>query len=93
MLQEFTWKLESITCILFGDGLVRRYMEAVTITHLKTAQRICRYVKSTLDFGLFATTKYTYYNKSYYNKNDYCGNTRTITSIHQISLQELLKNW
>jgi hypothetical protein len=28
------------------------------------------------------TTKYTYYNKSYYNKNDYCGNTRTITSIH-----------
>jgi hypothetical protein len=30
----------------------------------------------------FTTTKYTYYNKSYYNKNDYCGNTRIITSIH-----------
>ena len=28
------------------------------------------------------TTKYAYYNKSYYNKNDYCDNTRTITSIH-----------
>ena len=29
----------------------------------------------------FTTTKYTYYNKSYYNKSDNCGNTPTITSF------------
>jgi hypothetical protein len=38
--------------ILYGIGLVSRYMEAPTMTHLKTAKRILRYVKGTLDFGL-----------------------------------------
>ena len=45
-----------LTCIrldiLFVIGLVSRYMEALTMTHLKTAKRILRYLKGTLDYGL-----------------------------------------
>ena len=48
--------LKYLTCtrpdILFGAVLVNRYMEAPTMTHLKTAKRILRYLKGTLDYGL-----------------------------------------
>ena len=48
--------LRYLTCtrpdILFGVGLVSRFMEEPTTTHLKTAKRILRYIKGTLDFGL-----------------------------------------
>ena len=38
--------------ILFGIGLVSRYMVAPMMTHLKTAKRIIRYLKGTLDYEL-----------------------------------------
>ena len=38
--------------ILFGTVLVNRYMEAPTMTHLKAAKRILRYLKGTLHYGL-----------------------------------------
>jgi len=45
-----------LTCtrpdILYGVGLVSRYMESPTTTHFKAAKRILRYVKCTIDFGL-----------------------------------------
>jgi hypothetical protein len=48
--------LRYLTCtrsnILYGVGLVSRYMESPTITHLKAAKRILRYAKGTIDFGL-----------------------------------------
>ena len=48
--------LRYLTCIrpdiLFGTVLVNRYMEAPTMTHLKAAKRIVRYLKGTLDYGL-----------------------------------------
>ena len=48
--------LRYLTCtrpdILFGVGLVSRYMKAPMMTHLKTAKRILRYLKDTLDDGL-----------------------------------------
>ena len=48
--------LRYLTCtrpnILFGIVLVNRYMEVPTMTHLKTAKRILRYLKGTLDYGL-----------------------------------------
>ena len=48
--------LRNLTCtrpsILFGVGLVSCYMEASTMTHLKTAKRILCYLKGTLDYGL-----------------------------------------
>ncbi|XP_071738725.1 uncharacterized mitochondrial protein AtMg00810-like [Rutidosis leptorrhynchoides] len=49
--------LRYLTCtrpdILYGVGLVSRYMEAPTINHLKAAKRILRYIKGTIDYGLF----------------------------------------
>ena len=48
--------LRYLTCtrpeILFGVGLVSCYMEAPTMTHLKTTKRILHYLKGTLDYGL-----------------------------------------
>lgn len=49
--------LRYLTCtrpdILFSVGIVSRYMEAPTVTHLKAAKRILRYLKGTVDYGLF----------------------------------------
>ncbi|KAA0062710.1 putative mitochondrial protein [Cucumis melo var. makuwa] len=45
-----------LTCsrpdILFNIGLVSRFIESPTTTHLKVAKRILRYLKGTLDYGL-----------------------------------------
>ncbi|RDY08990.1 hypothetical protein CR513_06716, partial [Mucuna pruriens] len=39
--------------IMYAVGVVCRFMEAPTSTHMKAAKRILRYLKGTLDFGLF----------------------------------------
>ncbi|XP_019248334.1 PREDICTED: uncharacterized protein LOC109227589 [Nicotiana attenuata] len=39
--------------ILFAVGVVSRFMEAPTSTHLKVTRRILRYLKGTINFGLF----------------------------------------
>ena len=48
--------LRYLTCtrpdILYSVGLVSRYMEAPTTTHMKAAKRILRYLKGTMDYGL-----------------------------------------
>ncbi|GKV50107.1 hypothetical protein SLEP1_g56822 [Rubroshorea leprosula] len=38
--------------ILYGVGLVSRYMEAPTSTHMTMAKRVLRYIKGTVDYGL-----------------------------------------
>ncbi|KAM1156872.1 hypothetical protein EV1_027295 [Malus domestica] len=49
--------LRYLTCtrpdILYAVRLISRYMENPTTTHLKTAKRILRYLKGTINFGLF----------------------------------------
>ena len=49
--------LRYLTCtrpdILYATGLVSRYMETPTTTHFKAAKRILRYLKGTIDFGLY----------------------------------------
>ncbi|XP_070045497.1 uncharacterized mitochondrial protein AtMg00810-like [Nicotiana tomentosiformis] len=49
--------LRYLTCtrpnILFAVGVVSRFMEAPTSTHLKVTRSILRYLKRTIDFGLF----------------------------------------
>lgn len=62
-----------IPYILFGVGLVSRYMEAPTMTHFKAVKRILRYLKGTLDFGLM----YSFSNDSKlvgYCDSDWAGN-------------------
>ena len=48
--------LHYLTCtrpdILYAIGLVSRYMENPTTTHFKTAKRILRYIKGTINFGI-----------------------------------------
>jgi len=49
--------LRYLTCthpdIFYGVGLVSRFMEIPTMTHFKALKRILRYIKGTIDFGLF----------------------------------------
>lgn len=56
IFKSLVGSLRYLTCIrpdiLYGVGLVSRYMESPTTTHFKAAKRILRYVKGTIDFGL-----------------------------------------
>nr|XP_009757763.1 PREDICTED: uncharacterized protein LOC104210538 [Nicotiana sylvestris] len=71
--------LRYLTCtrpdILFAVGVVSRFMEDPTSTHLKVTRRILRYLKSTIDFGLF-----------YSSSNDF-----NLVGCHAIWLRRLLK--
>lgn len=48
--------LRYLTCtrldILYGTGLVSRFMETPTTTHFKAAKRILQYIKGTIGYGL-----------------------------------------
>lgn len=56
VFKSLVGSLRYLTCtrpdILFGVGLISRFMETPTTVHLKAAKRILCYVKGTLDFGL-----------------------------------------
>ncbi|KAL4383800.1 hypothetical protein GQ457_15G014360 [Hibiscus cannabinus] len=56
LFKSLVGSLRYLTCtrpdILFAVGVVSRYMEAPTSTHMKAAIRILRYLKGTIDFGL-----------------------------------------
>ncbi|XP_063939719.1 uncharacterized mitochondrial protein AtMg00810-like [Daucus carota subsp. sativus] len=56
LFRSLVGSLRYLTCtrpdILYGVGLISRYMETPTITHMKMAKRILRYVKGTPEYGL-----------------------------------------
>ncbi|XP_042400836.1 secreted RxLR effector protein 161-like [Zingiber officinale] len=56
LFKSLVGSLRYLTCtrpdILFGVGLVSRYMEAPTTSHLKIAKRILRYIKGTINYGI-----------------------------------------
>ncbi|GKV41705.1 hypothetical protein SLEP1_g49203 [Rubroshorea leprosula] len=68
--------LRYLTCtrpdILYGVGLVSRYMEAPTLTHMKMTKRVLRYIKGTIDYGLSYSfsTNFKLYG---YNDSDWGG--------------------
>jgi len=46
--------------ILYGVGLISRYMETPDQSHLNTAKRILRYIKGTINEGMFYTSSNTF---------------------------------
>jgi hypothetical protein len=52
--------LRYLTCtrldILYGVGLINRYMEIPDQSHLNAAKRIIRYIKRTINEGMFYTS-------------------------------------
>ncbi|KAA0059797.1 putative mitochondrial protein [Cucumis melo var. makuwa] len=70
--------LRYLTCtqpdILFIVGLVSRFMESPTTTHLKVTKRILRYLKGTLDYGLFYSSSKEFKLEGYCD-SDWVGDT------------------
>lgn len=56
-IKSIVESLRYLTCtrlnILYAISLVSRYIESPTAAYLKIAKRILRYIKGTLDFGIF----------------------------------------
>ncbi|XP_057775544.1 secreted RxLR effector protein 161-like [Salvia miltiorrhiza] len=57
LFKSLVGSLRYLTCtrpdILYATGLGSRYMKNPTYIHFKEAKRILRYLKGTLDYGLF----------------------------------------
>ncbi|CAJ2639360.1 unnamed protein product [Trifolium pratense] len=57
LFKSLVGSLRYLTCtrpdILYAVGVVSRYMEHPTTTHLKAAKRILRYIKGTTNLGLY----------------------------------------
>ena len=87
-----------LTCsrpdILYGVGLISRYMEAPTCLHMKAAKRILRYVKGTLDYGLFYSSSKNF-NLVGYSDSDWGGDIddRKSTSGFLFCIGETAFTW
>ena len=65
LYKNLVGSLRYLTCtrpdILYAIGVVSRYMEnPTTTTHLKAAKKILRYLKGTIDFGLYYSVSNDY---------------------------------
>ncbi|KAL4011853.1 hypothetical protein IC575_028917 [Cucumis melo] len=90
--------LRYLTCtqpdILFSVGLVSRFMESPTTTHLKVAKRILCYLRGTLDYGLFYFSSKEFKLEGYYD-NDWAGDTndRKSTSGYVFFIDNTAFTW
>ena len=60
--------------LAYSVGVISRFMEHPTVTHLAAAKRILRYVKGTLNFGLIYTKGQGNYLLSSFSDSDLAGN-------------------
>ncbi|KAK6143244.1 hypothetical protein DH2020_023592 [Rehmannia glutinosa] len=64
LFKSLVGSLKYLTCtrsdILYTVGVVSRFMETPTSTHMKVAKRILRYLKCMLDFRMFYTSSDDY---------------------------------
>ena len=72
--------------ITFLVGIISQFMERPCVDHMATAKRILRYVKGTLDYGLFYQNKIVYSLQGYIDV-DWGGNVtdRRSTTSHCFS--------
>jgi hypothetical protein len=74
--------------IFFGVGLVGRFIKTPIITHFKTLKRIHRYIKGTVDFGLFND-----YSNSFelvgYSDSDWAGDIERAQRVFFFSTWEI----
>ncbi|KAK2973292.1 hypothetical protein RJ640_029742 [Escallonia rubra] len=78
LFRSLVGSLRYLTCtrldILFLVGLVSRFMENPSKTHMKAAKRILRFLKGTLDCGIFYSASDEYKLMGYCD-SDYAGDT------------------
>ncbi|XP_022890911.1 uncharacterized protein LOC111405988 [Olea europaea var. sylvestris] len=78
LFKSLVGNLRYLTCtrpdILFGVGLISRYMETPPMTHMKTAKRILFYIKGTLDYGLVYSSS-NEFNLVGYSDSDWGGDS------------------
>ena len=80
--------------LMFVVSLISRYMKRPTETHLQAAKRVLRYVKGTVNFGLFYKKGGTQELVGY-TDSDYAGdqNDRKSTSGHVFVLNYSAVSW
>ncbi|XP_074336197.1 secreted RxLR effector protein 161-like [Apium graveolens] len=81
--------------IAYSVGVISRFMERPTVTHLTAGKRILRYVKGTLNFGLIYTKGQGNYLLSGFSDSDLAGNVddRKSTGGVAFNLDESLITW
>lgn len=80
--------------IAYAVGIVSRYMQEPKKPHLEAARRILRYVKNTMDYGLFYKKENVYEVKGYCDA-DYAGDcdTRRSTTGYVFSIGSGAVSW
>ena len=77
LFKSLVGSLRYLTCtrpdILFAVGLISRFMEEPTTKHLEIAKRILRYIKGTVDYGMFYSTSEDFKLVGY-SDSDWAGN-------------------
>jgi hypothetical protein len=96
--KSLVMSLRYLTCtrpyILYEVGLVSRFMETSTMTHVKALKWILRYIKGTIDFGLFYSYS-TSFDLVGYSDNDWAGDIddRKSTTSFFFYMEDTVFTW
>lgn len=98
LFRKLVGNLRYLTCsrpdILYGVGIISRFMESPTSSHMKAAKRILRYIKGTLDYGLLYSSSKNF-NLVGYSDSDWGGDMddRRSTTGYLFSLGNAAFTW